>query len=174
MERPEGGFPDARDAPGPTLAATATLAEKAHWFSFDLDEDRRRFRVNLEVGGLRCLLEDTLAAAARPELETEVSQVSPALSANPYDALQRPEPRAFTINAAPIVATNAHRRAVVFFRDSRTGAETAWFRDAFEARRSRSVRPDVDDSAWRRLYWLAVNNELGAAGGPRLGDNLTA
>ena len=97
--------------------------------------------------GFDAFWEDTLAA--------------PALSADPYDALQRPEPRALTINAAPLVATNAHRRAVVFFRDSRTGAETAWFRDAFEARRSRSLRPDVDDSAWSHLSWLAVNNELG-------------
>ena len=37
LERADGGFPDDRDAPGPTLAATATLAEVARWFSLDLD-----------------------------------------------------------------------------------------------------------------------------------------
>jgi len=51
LERPDGGFPDDRDSPGPTLAATATLAEVARWFALDLAECRRRFRVNLEVGG---------------------------------------------------------------------------------------------------------------------------
>jgi hypothetical protein len=34
---------------------------------------------------------------------------------------------------------------------------TEHFRDAFEARRSRSLRPDVDVSAWSHLYRLAVN-----------------
>jgi hypothetical protein len=42
-------------------------------------------------------------------------------------------------------------------RDSRTGAITAHFRDAFEARRSRGLRLDVDASGWGHLYRLAVN-----------------
>lgn len=174
LERPDGGFPDDRDAPGPTLAATATLAEVARWFGFDLEEARRRFRVNLEVAGCDAFWEDSLAAPARPELEAEISPLSPALPADPYAALPPPEPRAFTIGDARLVATNACRRCVVPTRDSRTGAETAWFRDAFEARRSRSLRPDVDASAWSHLYRLAVNTAVGVAGGLRLGDHLTA
>jgi uncharacterized protein len=166
LERPGGGFPDDRDAPGPTLAATATLAEVARWFSFDLDEARRRFRVNLEVGGCEAFWEDTLAAPARPDLEPEVIARSPALPADPYAALPPPEPRPFTIGSARLVTTNACRRCVVPTRDSRTGAETAHFRDAFEARRSRSLRPDVDVSAWSHLYRLAINTRL-AVTGPR-------
>jgi hypothetical protein len=46
---------------------------------------------------------------------------------------------------------------VVPTRDSRTGAVTAHFRDAFEARRGRGLRPDVDASVWGHLYRLAVN-----------------
>ena len=153
MERAEGGFPDDRDAPGPTLAATATLAEVARWFGFDLDESRRRFRVNLEVGGCDAFWEDTLAAAACPGL----GPAEAGLPADPYAALPPPEPRPFTIGAVRLVATNVCRRCVVPSRDSRTGAETACFRDAFEARRSRSLRPDVDASAWSHLYRLAVN-----------------
>jgi len=66
QERPDGGFPDDRDAPGPTLVSTASLAEVARWFGFDLAESRRRFRANLEIGGCDAFWEDTLASPARP------------------------------------------------------------------------------------------------------------
>jgi len=50
-------------------------------------------------------------------------------------------------------------------RDSRTGAVTAHFRDAFEARRGRGLRPDVDTAGWNSLYRLALNTSLvGQAG----------
>jgi len=49
-------------------------------------------------------------------------------------------------------------------RDSHTGAITTHFRDAFEARRSRGLRPDVDASAWGHLYQLALNTQFVSAG----------
>jgi hypothetical protein len=174
MERAEGGFPDDRDAPGPTLAATATLAEVARWFAFDLDESRRRFRVNLEVGGCAAFWEDALASPARPGLEPVIGEADAGLPADPYAALPPSEPRPFTIGAARLVATNVCRRCGVPSRDSRTGAETAHFRDAFEARRSRRLRPDVDASAWSHLYRLAVNTATPIAGAMALGDAVTA
>ena len=174
MERAEGGFPDDRDAPGPTLAATATLAEVARWFAFDLDESRRRFRVNLEIGGCDAFWEDALASPARPGLEPVIGGAEAGLPADPYAALPPPEPRPFTIGAARLVATNVCRRCIVPSRDSRTGAETACFRDAFEARRSRSLRPDVDASAWSHLYRLAVNTATPIAGAMALGDAVTS
>jgi uncharacterized protein YcbX len=165
LERAEGGFPDDRDATGPTLAATATLAEVARWFSFDLDECRRRFRVNLEVGGCDAFWEDALASPARPELEPALGELSPDLVVDPYAGLPPPEPRPFTIGEVRLRATNVCRRCVVPTRDSRTGAETSQFRDAFEARRSRSLRRDVDVAAWSHLYRLAVNT-MALVGGP--------
>ena len=76
--------------------------------------------------------------------------------------------------AARFVATNVCRRCVVPSRDSRTGAETAWFRDAFEARRGRSLRPDVDTSAWSHVYRLAVNTTAtGAASRILIDDPVT-
>jgi uncharacterized protein YcbX len=170
MERAEGGFPDDRDAPGPTLAATATLAEVARWFAFPLDESRRRFRVNLEVGGCDAFWEDTLASPARPGLEPAIGAADAGLPADPYAALPPPEPRAVAIGTARLVATNVCRRCVVPSRDSRTGAETACFRDAFEARRCRSLRPDVDASAWNHWYRLASNTVSTDGRGVAVGD----
>ena len=157
LERWEGGFPDDRDAPGPTLAATATLAEVARWFSFDLDEARRRFRVNLELGGCDAFWEDTLASPARLALAPSLAELSPGLPADPYADLPPLEPQAITIGDVRLRAVNVCRRCVVPTRDSRTGAVTEHFRDAFEARRSRSLRPDVDAATWSHWYRLAVN-----------------
>lgn len=157
LERREGGFPDDRDAPGPTLAATATLAEVARWFSLDLAECRRRFRVNLEIGGCNAFWEDALASPAREAVEPPPAVLPADLLVDPYAALPPPEPREITIGAARLVAVNACRRCVVPTRDSRTGEVSEQFRDNFEARRSRSLRPDVDAATWSHWYRLAVN-----------------
>jgi len=55
------------------------------------------------------------------------------------------------------------KRCVVPSRDSRTGAVTAHFRDAFEARRGRGLRLDVDASGWGHLYRLGVNTSCMAS-----------
>jgi uncharacterized protein len=165
LERADGGFPDDRDAPGPTLAATATLVEVARWFGFDLAEARRRFRVNLEVGGCEAFWEDSLASPARPELQPTRAEPSPKLPLDPYADLPPPEPREVTIGEVRLRAVNVCRRCVVPTRDSRSGAVTEHFRDAFEARRVRSIRPDVDASAWSHRYRLAVNTSAVGADG---------
>ena len=157
VERADGGFPDDRDAPGPTLISTASLAEVARWFGFDLAESRRRFRANLEVGGCDAFWEDTLASPARLALAPSLAELSPGLPADPYADLPPLEPQAITIGDVRLRAVNVCRRCVVPTRDSRTGAVTEHFRDAFEARRSRSLRPDVDAATWSHWYRLAVN-----------------
>ena len=157
QERVDGGFPDDRDAPGPTLVSTATLVEVARWFGFDLAESRRRFRVNLEIGDCDAFWEDTLASPARPELQPSLLDLPPDLPMDPYADLPPPEPRAFSIGNARFIATNVCRRCVVPTRDSCTGAVSEHFRDAFEARRSRGMRADVDAAAWGNLYRLGVN-----------------
>ena len=173
QERADGGFPDDRDAPGPTLVATATLAEVAGWFGFDLAESRRRFRANLEIGGCDAFWEDTLASAARPELQPSLLDLPPDLPVDPYADLPPAEPRAFSIGETRFVATHVCRRCVVPTRDSRTGAVTEHFRDAFEARRSRGMRADVDAAAWGTLYRLGVNTRLRqSSGGVALGNEV--
>jgi uncharacterized protein YcbX len=164
LERPDGGFPDDRDAPGPTLISTASLAEVARWFGFDLDEARRRFRANLEISGCDAFWEDALASPARPDLAPSLLDIDPAEPADPYADLPPPEPREFTIGAVRFRAVNVCRRCVVPSRDSRTGAVTEHFRDAFEARRARGLPAAVDASHWGPLYRLGVNTQ---AAGPR-------
>jgi uncharacterized protein YcbX len=157
QERAEGGFPDDRDAPGPTLISTASLAEVARWFGFDLAESRRRFRTNLEIGGCDAFWEDTLASPARPGLAPSLADLPGDIPADPYASLPPPEPRECSIGAARFKAANVCKRCVVPTRDARTGAVSAHFRDAFEARRGRGLRPDVDTSGWGHLYRLGVN-----------------
>jgi uncharacterized protein YcbX len=159
-ERPDGGFPDDRDAAGPTLVSTASLAEVARWFGFDLAESRRRFRANLEIGGCDAFWEDTLASPARPGLAPSLTDLPGDIPADPYATLPPPEPKEFSIADARFRATNVCKRCVVPTRDSRLGAVTAHFRDAFEARRSRGLRPDVDASGWGHLYRLGINTQL--------------
>ena len=165
LERVDGGFPDDREAAGPTVIATATLVEVARWFGLSPDECRRRFRVNLEFGGCDAFWEDTLAIPARPELTAAIASLAPDLPADPYAVLPPPEPRTFEIDGVGFRAANVCRRCVVPGRDSRTGAVTEHFRDAFEARRARSMRTDVDASAWSHAYRLAVNTVTVGPGG---------
>jgi uncharacterized protein YcbX len=174
LERPDGGFPDDREAAGPTVIATATFIEIARWFGFSPEECRRRFRVNLELGGCDAFWEDTLAIPARPELVPSLSELSADLPADPYAALPPPEPRAFRIGDVQCRATNVCRRCVVPSRDSHTGAVTDHFRDAFEARRLRGMRADVDAAAWSHAYRAAVNTVVARAGGAlETGDPVT-
>jgi uncharacterized protein YcbX len=179
-ERVEGGFPDDRDAPGPTLISTESLAEVARWFDWDLAEARRRFRMNLELTGndpagmtagnagqrARASLsgpfwEDTLACPARPlPVEANFAKAAAAvLAADPYADLPPPEPQAFSIGDVRFRATGVCRRCVVPSRDSHTGRVTPLFRDAFEARRSRGLRADVDSRSWENHFRLGLNVE---------------
>jgi len=43
---------------------------------------------------------------------------------------------------------------------SRTGAVTEHFREAFEARRGRGMRTDVETANWNSLYRLGVNTRI--------------
>ncbi len=174
LERQEGGFPDDREASGPTLIATATLVEVARWFGLDLDECRRRFRVNLEIEGCDAFWEDTLASPIRQELLPQVTEDTSNLPADPYADLPPPEPRTVAIGPIRLQATNVCRRCVVPSRDSRTGSVTEQFRDAFEARRQRSLRADVDAAAWSHWYRLAVNTVVVQDGPVASGDPVRA
>ena len=173
LERAEGGFPDDRDAPGPTLIASASLAEVARWFRLDLDEVRRRFRANLEIDGCDAFWEDALASPARPELQPSLLDLAADEPTDPYADLPPPEPREFAIGEVRFRAVNVCRRCVVPSRDSRTGAVTEQFRDVFEAWRTRRLPMAVDASAWSHVYRLAINTAVPSPGVVRIGDAIS-
>jgi len=174
VERADGGFPDDREAAGPTVISTASLEAVAGWFRFEVDESRRRFRANLEIGGCEAFWEDALASPARPLLQPPLGDLDPGLPADPYADLPPPEPRAFTIGEATFQATNVCRRCPVPTRHSRTGAVTEQFREVFEAWRRRTLRADVDASGWSQLYRLAINTCPQVAGTIHIGAGITA
>jgi uncharacterized protein YcbX len=162
VERADGGFPDDRDAPGPVVISTASLEAVAGWFRFNVDECRRRFRANLEIGGCEAFWEDAVASPARPELQPSLLDLPPDLPADPYAELPPPEPRAFSIGDVRLQATNVCRRCVVPTRDSRTGFVTEQFREVFETWRGKTMPTGVDASAWNHVYRLGVNTRLEA------------
>jgi hypothetical protein len=164
-ERAEGGFPDDRESPGPTLVSTASLAEVARWFGIELGETRRRFRMNLEIGGCDAFWEDTLASPAREPPTPSLFELPEGLAADPYADLPPPEPREFSVGEVRFKATNVCRRCVVPSRNSRSGGVTEHFRDAFEAWRRRGLRADVDAAGWGGLYRLGVNTRAVTPGG---------
>jgi uncharacterized protein YcbX len=172
-ERPDGGFPDDRDAPGPTLISTASLEEVARWFGFDLAESRRRFRANLEIGGCDAFWEDTLASPARTPRPPSLGELPPDLPGDPYADLPPPEPQDFSIGSVRFRATNVCRRCVVPTRDSRSAEVTAHFRDAFEARRGRGLRADVDAGAWGTLHRLGVNTRAAGSSGASIATGIS-
>ncbi len=75
-ENAAGGFPDDANSPGPTLISTATLETVAGWFAgLTLDEARRRFRANLEIGGVEPFWEDCLAGPPGTTIPFQIGDV---------------------------------------------------------------------------------------------------
>lgn len=173
QERPDGGFPDDRDAPGPTLVSTASLAEVARWFSLPMIEVRRRFRVNLEVGDCDAFWEDALASPARSSAPPTEQTSGPDV----YDELRRESfpspPLPFRVGSAGFTAVNVCRRCPVPTRDSIDGRITEHFREVFEAWRRRRLPRDVDAAAWGSYYRLAINTVGdGLGGNVQVGDRI--
>lgn len=169
-ERPEGGFPDDVDAPGPVIAAVASLEEVARWFALGLDEARQRFRVGIEIGGCDAFWEDTLAAPARPRPAPTLRDVSN-LPADPWGAAVPLEPLRFAIGLAryrAVAVRDIDREAAL---DPPRCHDPEHFRPIFEAWRRRTLRRDVDASAWDGMDRLAVTTIGDGAGGHvRVGD----
>jgi uncharacterized protein YcbX len=170
QERADGGFPDDRDAAGPTVVATATLVAVAGWFGLDLEECRRRFRANLEIDGWEAFAEDELASPIWPGLEGTAAWSDPSPPATAFPEWPPPEPREFEVDGVVLRATGVCRRCPVPTRHSRTGLETPRFRDIFESRRRQTLRAGVDVGHWNGLYRLTINTVLagtaGSAGRP--------
>ena len=171
-ERVEGGFPDDRDAAGPTVISTETLGEVARWFGWNDAEARRRFRMNLELTAEPDQLssgksqdskvlynpfwEDSLACPVQKM--NSISSLSE--GDDSLDYLPVGEPDVFSIGRIYFRPTGACRRCVVPSRDTRTGKQIKLFRDVFEARRYHGLRQDVDTRDWQDYYRLGLNTSV--------------
>lgn len=134
-EDARGGFPDDREAPGPTVISEATLAAVAGWFAgMTVDEVRSRFRPNLEIGDVPPFWEDQLYAGDGEVVE-------------------------FKIGEARLAGTNPCQRCVVPSRWSQTGevGPDAAFSKTFSELRRRTLPTWADISRFNHYYRLAVN-----------------
>jgi uncharacterized protein len=147
VEDREGGFPDDKAAPGPTVVSTQSLEEVARWFGISLPEARRRFRANLEIDAEAAFWEDRLFGPGPPGALFQIGDVS-------------------------LVGTNPCARCVVPSRSSESGAATPGFAKMFARRRAEMLPPWAARERFDHFYRLAVNTRVvtPAAGAVRVGD----
>lgn len=131
-----GGFPDDKNAPGPTVVSTATLQEVASWFpGVSVESMRIRFRANLEIDGVPAFWEDRLFG----EPETTVP---------------------FQIGHVAFQGTNPCQRCVVPPRDPETGDPIPEFSQIFRARREETLPSWSCRTRFNHFYRLAVNTRV--------------
>lgn len=133
---PERGFPDDRDASGPTLIGTATLEAVGSWFGLDVDEARRRFRPNLEIGGVPAFWEDRLYGPPGETLRFRIGEVA-------------------------IDGVNPCARCAVPSHDSHSGEiPEPQFAKIFAERRRANLPAWAGQSRFDHFYRLSVNTRV--------------
>jgi uncharacterized protein YcbX len=152
MERDtDGGYPDDRDAPGPTIVAEASLAAVAGWYpGLTVDDVRRRFRTNLEIAGCPAFWEDRLFG-------------------DPGAAVS------FRVGDAQLLGTNPCQRCVVPTRDPSSGSELAGFQRTFVQQRRAKLPAWANRDRFDFYYRLATNTRAaGTSDGTliRVGDTV--
>jgi len=150
VENAECGFPDDTDSPGPTLLSTATLRAISEWFpELVEDESRRRFRANLEVGGVEALWEDRLF--------TEPGGVV-----------------RFRVGDVVFEGVNPCQRCVVPSRSPLDGEPIPEFQNRFRTKRQETLPPWAAPSRFNHFYRLAINTRIaqGQRGTIRVGDEV--
>ncbi len=136
VENTVTGFPDDLDAYGPTIISTATLETICTWFpNLDLTEVRRRFRTNLEIGGVPAFWEDRLFTSPGSVVDFQIGDVI-------------------------FHGINPCQRCIVPTRDSITGAVTPKFQQTFNQHRQQELPDWVNLSRFNHFYRLAVNTQV--------------
>lgn len=122
VREPDGGLPDDRAAPGPTVVSRATLETVAGWFDgvADATEMRRRLRPNVVVDDCPAFWEDRLFA-------------------------DRGEAVRFAAGETELLGVNPCQRCVVPSRHPDTGEAVEGFRETFVENR-RATLPDWTES----------------------------
>lgn len=135
-ENADGGFPDDSELPGPTIVSTATLEAVAAWYNdVGLDEVRRRFRFNIEIGNTPAFWEDGLVP--------EIGQV-----------------RRFRIGELVWQGSGICKRCIVPTRDSLDGSSTAGFAKDFVRNREQALPAWSPPRRFDTFYRLGVNTRV--------------
>lgn len=127
----EPGMPDRRYLGGPTVISTASLRAVASWVDISLESARRRFRANVEIGGVPPFWEDRLYAD-----DDEVVR--------------------FRIGDAVLEGVDPCSRCVTPTRDPDTGEVTPKFRERFVRHRQETAPQWTQGERFDHYYTLAV------------------
>ena len=134
------GFPDDRGAPGPTITNKASLEEVAGWYAgLPLENVRRRFRSNLELGGVGPFWEDHLYG--------KPGELKP-----------------FAIGEVPFRGHNPCQRCVVPVRDPDHAEPIPQFQKIFMERRQQTLPPWAERERFNHFYRFAINTSIPAEG----------
>jgi|AntRauTorcE11897_2_1112592.scaffolds.fasta_scaffold00010_27 uncharacterized protein YcbX len=134
VREPDGGLPDDRAAPGPTVVSRATLEVVAGWFGAvaDATEMRRRLRPNVVLDDCPAFWEDRLFA-------------------------DHGEAVRFTAGDAELLGVNPCQRCVVPSRDPDTGDEIEGFRETFIKNRRATIPDWTESDRFDHDFRLMVN-----------------
>ena len=134
VREPEGGLPDDRAAPGPTVVSRATLETVASWFDeiADATEMRRRLRPNLVLDDCPAFWEDRLFA-------------------------DRGEAVRVSVGETELFGVNPCQRCVVPSRDPDTGDEIDGFRETFIRKRRETLPAWTESDRFDHDFRLMVN-----------------
>jgi uncharacterized protein YcbX len=133
---PQKGFPDDREAFGPTITSEASLSEIQKWFpELTLESLRRRFRTNLELTGGEPFCEDRLFGAPG-------------------------EHKPFQIGAVKFFGHNPCQRCVVPTRDPDSGNAVTDFQKRFMELRKRFLPEWANAQRFNHFYRFTVNTSI--------------
>lgn len=147
----EKGFPDDREAFGPTIVSEASLCAIQNWFpGLTLESTRRRFRANLELLGEKPFCEDELFGAPG-------------------------ELKPFQIGEVKFFGHNPCQRCVVPTRDPDSAQQVPEFQKKFMQLRKENLPAWSNSQRFNHYYRFAINtsvppSEVGKE--MRVGDNV--
>jgi uncharacterized protein YcbX len=148
----EKGFPDDREAFGPTIVSEASLLMIQSWFPpVTLDSTRRRFRANLELLGEKPFCEDELFGAPG-------------------------ELKPFQIGEVNFFGHNPCQRCVVPTRDPDSAQPVAEFQKKFMQLRKEHLPAWANAQRFNHFYRFAINTSVPpteAGKQLRIGDKIT-
>ncbi len=130
------GFPDDREAFGPTIVSEASLQTVSTWYSqMSFESARRRFRTNLEIADVPSFWEDHLFGKPK-------------------------ELKLFTIGNVQLFGHNPCQRCVVPTRDPERATPQEQFQKTFMELRKKHLPPWSNAERFNHYYRFAINTSI--------------